>query len=277
MERYKVILAYDGTHFQGFQRQAHGRPVVEARTVQSEIEAALRNLEWRGKAVLTAGRTDTGVHASGQVIAFDLEWRHSLADLQRAFNAHLPSDVAVRAVGLAPANFHPRYAAASRSYQYRLFCDPARHPLVERYAWRIWPAVDLERMQLAASYLVGRHDFSAFGTPLRANGSTIRTIYQAGWISDGKVLEFTICGNAFLYHMVRRLVFIQVEIGQGRLEPDMILRYLAEGRKLPQQGLAPAQGLTLVKVSFKDHFGEPSADHDFGETDCAENIHTESK
>src|SRR3989337_127644 len=112
MVRYKVILAYDGTDFQGFQRQA------KARTVQSVVEAALRSFGWQGKAILASGRTDTGVHASGQVIAFDLDWAHAPEALRSAINAHLPEDVAVQTVTQAADDFHPRYAAQARRYRF---------------------------------------------------------------------------------------------------------------------------------------------------------------
>ena len=113
-ERYKVILAYDGTHFFGFQRQGADR------TVQLEVEAALRQLGWQGRAITSSGRTDSGVHATGQVIAFDLDWRHGTESLLRALNAKLPDDVAVQAVEVAPADFHPRFDATSRCYRYQV-------------------------------------------------------------------------------------------------------------------------------------------------------------
>ncbi len=117
MARYQVILAYDGTHFVGFQRQGRSR------TVQGVVEAALRQLGWQGRAILSAGRTDTGVHAAGQVIAFDLDWTHPEKELGRAINANLPQDVAVRSVAPASPDFHPRFDATARRYRYHLFCD----------------------------------------------------------------------------------------------------------------------------------------------------------
>ncbi len=244
MERYQVILAYDGTRFMGFQRQAG------VRTVQDEVEKALRQLSWQGKSLLAAGRTDTGVHASGQVIAFDLDWDHPPDELLRALNANLPEDVAALEVAQVEADFHPRFDASSRRYLYRIFCQSTRHPLLERYAWRVWPAVELDALQEAAGYLTGKHDFVAFGTPPRSGGHTIRTVYQAFWKPAEPYLEFTIVADAFLYHMVRRLVALQVEIGQGRLQPQAVLQYLQ--RQMPDalQGLAPAQGLTLVEVRY---------------------------
>ncbi len=245
MARYQVILAYDGTGFEGFQRQA------KARTVQSVVEAALRQIGWQGKSLLAAGRTDTGVHASGQVIAFDLDWGHTPEDLQRALNACLPQDVAAQEAHLAEADFHPRYDAVSRRYSYRILCKPVRDPLHERFAWRIWPALDLAVLQGAALALPGRHDFGAFGSPPRANGSTLRTVFSAGWQQEADLLTFEIVADAFLYHMVRRLVSLQVEIAQGRLEPGSVEQALQAGAAKKVQGLAPAHGLVLEEVKYR--------------------------
>ena len=147
MARYQVILAYDGTEFVGFQRQAQGK---KSRTVQAAIETALRQIGWQGRAILAAGRTDTGVHAAGQVVAFDLDWSHGEQALLAALNANLPPDVAAQAAFERRADFHPRYDALSRSYRYSIFCRPLRDPLRERYAWRVWPAPELERLQASA-------------------------------------------------------------------------------------------------------------------------------
>ena len=156
MERYQVILVYDGTDFYGSQRQA------ESRTVQGVFEAALKKLDWSGKSVLLAGRTDAGVHASGQVLCFDLEWKHPPADLLRALNALLPKDVAVRSISPSRSDFHPRFDATARTYRYRIDCKPVRDPLIERYVWRVWPPPDFSRLQKAAGYFLGKHDFGAF-------------------------------------------------------------------------------------------------------------------
>ncbi len=248
MARYQVILAYDGTDFYGFQRQKKGS---KARTVQGAVEAALRQIGWQGLTILSAGRTDTGVHASGQVIAFDLDWVHSPEALQAAMNANLPPDVSARAVAPAQPDFHPRYAALARRYRYRIFCESVRDPLRERYAWRVWPAIAPERLQRAASYLAGEHDFAAFGTPPRAGGKTVRKVFQASWRADADGLTFEIAANAFLYHMVRRLVQIQVEVGQGGLEPEEVRICLGNGLPGQVKGLAPPQGLTLVDVIYR--------------------------
>jgi tRNA pseudouridine38-40 synthase len=268
MERYQVILAYDGTDFLGFQRQGKGR------TVQGVVEAALRPLGWQGRTILAAGRTDAGVHASGQVIAFDLEWPHPPGNLLRALNARLPADVAVRLVKPVSPHFHPCYDAAARRYGYRLFCQPERHPLWERYAWRVWPPAALEPMQRAAADLIGRHDFAAFGAPPRVRGTTIRTVFEAGWQLEGAGLIFAISANAFLYHMVRRLVSLQVAIGQGFCDLQEVQQHLLNPKNGIVQGLAPPHGLELVEVTYPAVVSEDKLEKEveIGEDDRAEEL-----
>jgi tRNA pseudouridine38-40 synthase len=186
------------------------------------------------------------------VIAFDLEWRHTSDEMLMALNAHLPADVAVRSVREAAGDFHPRYAAVSRRYRYRILCDPIRQPLVERYAWRIWPEVSYSRLVQAADLLVGEYDFAAFGTAPKKDGTTWRAIYSAGWQRAGDELVFEISGNAFLYRMVRRLVKFQVEIAQGIRQLQELAGKLSGGDQRPVQGLAPAHGLTLIEVVYAD-------------------------
>lgn len=250
MARYQVILAYDGTRFYGFQRQAGSK---DQHTVQAVIETALRQIGWQGTTLLAAGRTDSGVHASGQVIAFDLDWRHSPAALVAALNANLPPSVAAWSAQETVSDFHPRYAARLRRYCYRLFCHPVRDPLREPFAWRVWPPVEGERLFQAAALLPGTHDFAAFGTPPRPSGSTVRTVFTAAWTLEADATwRFEVTANAFLYHMVRRMVGFQVLIGQGLRPPEAVAQSLADPVNFPVRSLAPPQGLTLVEVSYED-------------------------
>lgn len=252
MERYQVILAYDGTEFQGFQRQQG------TRTVQGVIEAALRQLGWSGRSILSAGRTDAGVHAAGQVIAFDLDWKHSPETLGRALNACLPQDVAVKAVRATAPDFHPRYDAVARCYHYRIYCQPARDPLRMRYAWQVEPPVDDRRLQEAADLLIGTHDFAAFGAPPKKGGRTVRTVYQANWRTGHQPDErvFSVTGNAFLYHMVRRMVYLQVQVARGQLSLDALAEELASPQVL-HPGIAPANGLILERVIYPSDGEKP--------------------
>ena len=249
MARYQVILAYDGTRFFGSQRQANSR------TVQGDLEEALRQLGWSGRSVLLAGRTDTGVHAAGQVASFDLNWQHADEDLLRALNANLPADMAVRDVRIALSGFHPRFGATSRRYIYRLFCEPVRDPLREILAWRAWPQIDTDTLQKIAILFVGQHDFASYGTPPRTGSSTVRTVMSSFWRQVEDEWHYEVQANAFLYHMVRRLVFVQVAVAQGKVSAEVIANSLAKQAKdlerseLPT-GLAPAHGLTLVEVTY---------------------------
>jgi tRNA pseudouridine38-40 synthase len=249
MARYQLTLAYDGTDFFGSQRQA------SKRTVQGELEKALCEITWTGRSVIMAGRTDTGVHATGQVASFDLDWSHSDEELVRALNALLPSDMAVHQAWIVQAKFHPRFDANSRRYRYKLFCRPLRHPIRERFAWRVWPSINGEVLTETAKLFLGTHDFSAFGSPTTPRGGTVRTVMKAEWSQPREAEDewhFEVQADAFLYRMVRRLVFVQVAVAQGKVSAGTITNSLVKptsAEKLPA-GLAPAHGLTLVEVSY---------------------------
>jgi tRNA pseudouridine38-40 synthase len=244
MARYQIILAYDGTHFAGSQRQA------KTRTVQGVVETALRSVGWRGESILLAGRTDSGVHARGQVAAFDMDWAHSPQELLRALNAHLPADVAAQSIREADSAFHPRFDASARRYRYRLFCRDIRDPLRERYAWRVFPSLDGEVLSSLASIWLGEHDFSAFGSPPRPGSLSVRTVMHAAWEQREDEWHFEIEANAFLYHMVRRIVYLQVRAAQGKLSKKDLLRALnQQAQILP--GIAPPNGLTLEAVLYR--------------------------
>jgi len=251
MARYKLTLAYDGSGFAGSQRQANKR------TVQGELEKALRKFGWNGRSIILSGRTDTGVHATGQIASADLHWSHTDSDLVRALNSALPYDMVVRSAENVDDTFHPRFDATSRRYRYRLFHQPLRDPLRERFAWRIQPAIESDKLAKAAKYLIGTHDFSAFGSPTTPKGTTVRTVIKAEWqqMSEDE-WQFEVQADAFLYRMVRRMVFVQAAIAQGKFPAEAIADTLAgqvsaKARSGLPSGLAPAHGLTLVDVTYK--------------------------
>lgn len=252
MARYQLTLAYDGTDFFGSQRQA------KKRTVQGELEKALRGLGWASRSVLLSGRTDTGVHATGQVAACDLDWTHPGDELVRALNAKLPGDISVWDAKIARDYFHPRFDATSRVYSYQLFCDRLRNPIRERFAWRVNSALDDDLLKEASQAILGAHDFSAFGSPTTPKGTTTRTVKKAEWHRIAKdQWRFEVEADAFLYRMVRRLVFTQVAVGLRKLRPDAIAESLARQagirkRSALPSGLAPAHGLTLIQVKYQE-------------------------
>ena len=259
MARYQLTLAYDGTDFFGSQRQA------KSRTVQGELEKALNKLGWTGRSVIMSGRTDTGVHATGQVASFDLDWSHPDADLVRALNAELPPDLAVWKARMVHAKFHPRFDATSRCYRYTLFCQPIRDPIRECFAWRVWPTINSDALVSTAKLFLGTHDFSAFGSPTTSKGSTVRTVMKTDWTQTREAKDewhFEVQADAFLYRMVRRLVFVQVAVAQGKVSAEAVAHSLAKpasagtlSEKNPA-GLAPAHGLTLVEVTYDESIGQ---------------------
>lgn len=246
MARYHATLAYDGSGFLGSQRQANSR------TVQGELENALRRVGWTGRTAIMAGRTDTGVHATGQAAAFDFdEWSHPADKLLQALNAKLPADLAVRKIESVHAEFHPRFDALSRSYRYRLFCEPIRDPLRERFSWRLWPRPDGDALRQAAEVFSGTHDFAAFGSPTSEKGTTIRTVTNSEWRrKPNGEWQFEVRADAFLYRMARRLVFVQVAAAQGRCSLEDIRLALKKGEAKLPAGLAPAHGLSLIDVEY---------------------------
>jgi tRNA pseudouridine38-40 synthase len=247
-----LLLAYDGTDFHGYQRQApHREP-----TVQGVLEAALARLCGAPVATVAAGRTDAGVHATGQVVTCRVMGRSRLApeDWRRALNALLPESVAVRAATFADDAVSARRAAIQRVYRYRLLVDPVRSPLRERYAWRVSTPLDLAAMQAACRELVGERDFAAFGhSPSDQTGQprrhTVRDLRIAEVSQAGDETACEFAANAFLTGMVRRMVGTLVQVGTGKLSPADVAGIVAERSK--PGPLAPARGLCLVRADFE--------------------------
>ncbi len=258
LTRYRAVVAYEGTRCYGFQRQAGDTP-----TIQGEIESAIGRVTQQQVTVSGAGRTDSGVHATGQVIAFDVAWNHTPDDLWRAINAHLPDDIALQRLDVAHADFHPRYDAHSRVYEYTLYVAPVRQPLLNNTAWHVPSSrsLDVNVMQQAAASLIGVHDFATFGQPPQGE-STLREVFRSELaVSPGvepghQLIRYTIEANAFLYRMVRRIVGALVRLGSAQIslaEFDAARR-AADG-SWPNQ-TAPARGLCLIEVTYGDKRGD---------------------
>ncbi len=243
--RIWAAIAYEGTAYRGFQRLA---PAHEP-TIQGILESALGRLAGAPVQVRGAGRTDAGVHALGQVVAFDLPWRHSLADLQRALNALLPPDITVWALGEAPSDFHPRREARARIYRYLIYNGPWRDPFGRRLAWHVPGALDVEAMRQAAAFWVGRHDFGAFGRPPKGQ-NTVREVRRTTVAADGSWVAFEIEADAFLYHMVRIMAAVLVAVGRGASDPEAARAYLDRPRAYPASAPAPPHGLYFVGARY---------------------------
>jgi len=245
MAPYKFIISYDGSGYSGYQRQG------KQKTVQLELEHALQTIGWTGSSIYAAGRTDAGVHAEGQVVAFTFDWRHGVNALQAAVNANLPDDISVLSAETAEDWFHPRYDAKWRTYRYLIYCSPVRKPLLDRYAWRVWPEAEFDLMQTAATQLVGRHDFRAFGKPPRKDGRTERIVRQSEWqaLPEHRFL-YNVSANGFLYHMVRRMVAAQVLVGQEQSAMTELIKAI-HGQVDLLPDIAPPNGLVLESVEYE--------------------------
>jgi tRNA pseudouridine38-40 synthase len=248
--RYRATVEYDGTDFAGFQVQPG------ARTVQGELEAALARLTGgERQPVDGAGRTDAGVHAAGQVIAFSYAGRLTAAELGKALDALLPADVSIRDVRRTTARFHPRYAARYREYRYTVWNGP-RSPLRERTALGVRVPLDTAAMARAGSVLEGRHDFSAFGAV--ADQNPVRTVHSVRVRRSGALVTIDVTADAFLRGMVRRIAAVLLEVGRGKMDETGVRAALVARAPALDGASAPAHGLTLRRVALGRRVGRPA-------------------
>jgi tRNA pseudouridine38-40 synthase len=269
-----ALVSYDGTRYRGFQRQ----PAERGPTVQGELEAAIARVTGAAARLTGAGRTDSGVHATGQVVNFTATARLDEAAWLRALNTYLPDDIAIRATRIVADTFHARLSAQGRRYRYRVICAAARLPLRERYAWRTPQRLDVAAMDAAAALLVGEHDFGAFGSsPWDRRGEaerrhTVRrlTLARCQWLPQRQTADddplvagaaeaeaeqpdeiaFDFAANAFLTGMARRLVGTLALVGVGRLAVEEVVQILDARDKSRAGPSAPPQGLCLTRVEY---------------------------
>ncbi len=240
----KLTLAYDGTRFVGWQRQAAGE------SIQGVLEEALARFAGAPVTVHGAGRTDAGVHALGQVASVRLTSSHDVETLTRALNAQLPEDLRVREIVEAEAEFHARFSARAKTYRYQMRSGGVASPFDRAYVWHLPERLDAAAMRTAAHALVGRHDFAAFQSVGTSVPDSVRTITESDLRADGDRLVYEVTGDGFLRHMVRAIVGTLVEIGRG-WRPASNMAALLEGGTRAQAGAtAPPHGLFLVRVDY---------------------------
>jgi tRNA pseudouridine38-40 synthase len=242
---FALKLAYDGTAYGGSQLQAN------AKTVQEELETALEPLAGRPIRVALAGRTDSGVHARGQVATAVLSSKWTALDLRRALNARLPQDIAVVGALEVSNRFDPRRCAIRRHYEYTVLNAPIRVPLLRRTAWHVPHELNDEAMRTAAALLVGEHDFAAFAGRVDTGASTVRRMARAEVVRQGSAVTMEFEANAFLPHQVRRTVGALIEVGRGRISTDAFATLLRQAEPGTAGPAAPPQGLCLVEVAYE--------------------------
>lgn len=241
MPRLKLILEYDGAPFVGWQVQPNGR------SIQSEVEEALAQLLGVPTPTEVAGRTDAGVHAEGQVVAFNVGRTLPLRAYVQGLNGFLPPEIAVVRAEEVAVDYDPRRHSGGKVYRYRISNRPGRSPLLCRDHWEIFQLLEVGAMQEAARHLIGRHDFSAFRASNCQARHAVREVRSISIEAEGNRISTTIEGTAFLKHMVRNLVGTLVEVGRGRQPPEWVAEVLRSRDRTRAGPTAPAHGLTLIR------------------------------
>lgn len=255
MSNFKMTLQYEGTRYQGWQRQES-----TDNTIQGKLEALLSKMTGQKIEVQGSGRTDAGVHALGQVANFHADTEMKPEEMLEYINRYLPEDIGVISLEQASERFHSRLNARGKTYCYRVICSGLPHVFDRRFAHVITEEVDVDEMRRAASHFLGTHDFKAFTSNKRGKKSTVRTIEEirierVGSFSMNRQgiddeIRFTYSGNGFLYHMVRILTGTLLEVGTHKRKVEEMPGILASGSREKAGELVPAKGLTLMEVRY---------------------------
>lgn len=251
MKNYKVTLMYDGSRYDGWQKQGN-----TANTIQGKIEALLSRLMEEPVKISGAGRTDAGVHAKGQVFHVKLNTTMTSRELLKSLNQYLPEDIAVTRVQETDMRFHARLNATGKVYEYRIHNSAVGNPFLRKYSYQVKEKLDVEMMRRAAEELTGTWDFLSFCSTKRSKKSTVRTIYEISIIPDGDDLLLIFRGNGFLYNMVRILTGTLIEVGLGMKNPESMKEILEKKDRAAAGYMAPAQGLCLVEVEYDGFSGK---------------------
>ncbi len=247
MRTLRLLLAYDGTAYQGFGIQP------AAPTIQGVLERALAETLAEPVRVTAGGRTDSGVHAQGQVVSLRTTSRLAVDAVRRATNARLPDDILVRDVAEAPEGFDARRSALWRRYRYTLWREAEPNLWWRRYSYHLAAPLDLPAMRRASRRLLGRHDFAAFAThrsQASRSASTVRTVYRVAWRRDGGFWHCEVVADAFLRHMVRSIVGTLLMVGRGEIDPPAVSAILRRGDRRLAGPTVPAHGLTLMEIAY---------------------------
>lgn len=245
MPNFRMVLSYDGTRYQGWQRQGNTKNTIQARLEQTLSRILETPVEVHG-----SGRTDAGAHALGQVVSFRAETAQSPQAILRALRHSLPEDIGALSLEEAPPRFHARLSAAGKTYRYRVWNSERPNVLERRYLYALPAPLDLAAMERAAQDLLGTHDFRSFCANGRLKKSSVRTIRALEIQRLGEEVRFTVTGDGFLYNMVRILVGTLLEVGLHRRDPESIPAILAARQRAAAGETAPARGLCLMEVYY---------------------------
>ena len=244
MKRVKLTVSYDGTNYNGWQIQPNGV------TIEEVLNRHLSELLQEPVRIIGASRTDAGVHAAGNVAVFDTNARMPAEKISYAMNTRLPEDIRIQDSREVRADFHPRFCETVKTYEYRIlnrrFPDPTRR----LYSLFCYYPLDVQKMQKAAAYLVGEHDFKSLCTHKPEVENTVRTIYSADVVREDDMICVRICGNGFLYNMIRIIVGTLLRVGSGYYEPEYMKELLEMKDRQAAGETAPPQGLTLVEIRY---------------------------
>lgn len=244
--RVRLIVAYDGTNYHGWQIQNN------AVSVEEVLTDALRDLLREDVELAGASRTDSGVHALGNVAVFDTKTRIPAEKIAVAVNQRLPEDIRVMRSEQVRESFHPRYEVSRKTYEYRVTNVAIQLPTKRLYSHFVYIPLDVERMRQAAAYFPGEHDFGGFCSAGSQVKSTVRTIYDVTVTKTGEDVTIRVTGNGFLYNMVRILAGTLIEVGMGRREPETVRQAIEKADRTLAGPTAPAHGLTLVKIEYDE-------------------------
>lgn len=244
MKRVKLVVAYDGTAYHGWQLQPG------AKTIEGELNRTLSELLREKIQVIGASRTDSGVHALCNVAVFDTNTEIPAEKLSYALNQRLPEDIRIQSSHEAAPDFHPRHCESRKTYEYRILNREFPIPTRRLYAYFTYVPLDIEKMEEAAGYLIGEHDFKSFCAAAAVVETTVRTLYDVRIRKENDEIVIQVCGNGFLYNMVRIIAGTLIEIGRGSYPPEHMKEILAARDRQSAGPTAPACGLTLVKYDF---------------------------
>lgn len=246
MKRVKLTVAYDGTEYHGWQLQNNGI------TIESELNRCLSELLGEQIQVIGASRTDAGVHALGNVAVFDTECRMPAEKMSYALNQRLPEDIRIQRSEEVAPDWHPRRCESRKTYEYRIYHGEFPMPVKRLYSYFTYQLLDVDSMRRAAVFLEGEHDFRSFCQTGAQVESTVRTLYSVEIEEQGAELVIRVCGNGFLYNMVRIIAGTLIEVGRGRRRPEDMTAVLQAADRSAAGPTAPAHGLTLIKYEFSE-------------------------